>query len=236
MSATVTFARNTISGLNRRLCNSIVSGDSWLTTPYANEAAQRYVVWTIDEHGNVSVKKFNHGNVNKPADAILVEKLTQEELAELLAADALTQKQFAALCFSVVSNKGPIETFLELKAKQRLAKKPFKRAFIAHMVWLVNNSWNVDGILADEVFKLMSHRLAWSVEEQVEFIKKLSLFEFYNPKNRDARAYRDAYERFFADRFMSLPQTAVPHIDLALVRENMLLDLARYQSITAMMA
>jgi hypothetical protein len=233
MASQVSFDPTTFCGLSHKAAKGIVKTDKWLLTPYADEASQRYVVWTIGEDGNVNVKKFNHGK--QPEGAILVEKLSEEELAELLAADVWTQKQLAALCFSVVCNKGPIETFANIIAKFGLPKKnkrsnATKRAFIAHMVWLLNNSWNVDGIMADEVFKLVSHLMWWSEDVQRTFLAGMSLESFYDPKNILAENYRTTYIQFWTSA------AAPPQFDVVRLKQNFADDVQRCNAIEAMLA
>jgi hypothetical protein len=233
MASNVTFAPTTVCGLSIKAAKGIVKTDNWLLTPYTNEASQRYVVWTIGEDGNVIVKKFNHGK--QPEDAILVEKVTEEELAELLEADVWSQKQLAALCFSVVCNKGPIETFSTIIQEYGLAKKnkrsnTIKRAFVAHMVWLVNNSWNVDGIMADEVFKLISYMMGWSEDEQRAFLAGMSLKSFYGPNNIPAKNYRATYNQFWT--IGAVP----PQFDVVRLKQNFADDVQRCDAIEAMLA
>jgi hypothetical protein len=146
------------------------------------------VSWIIGKNGNVAVTVASNG-------ATLVENLSEEELAELFVTDVWTQKQFAAICFSVVYNKRAIETFRDILY---FFGKPNKKdeddcAFIAHIVRLIHNGWNVDGIMADEVFKLICLKLGWSEAEQRSFIAKLSLKSFYDRTNSEAINYSLVY-------------------------------------------
>jgi hypothetical protein len=228
------FFFNLICGLGFKIALSILKEDSWIRTPYANEAAQRYITFVINEDGNVSVKRYSHNDPKRPENAILVEKLTDEDFKIFADYDVIPEKLFVALCFSVDANKGPIETFMELKAKQRLVKSNASSAFTSHMVWLIINSWNVVAIRADEVFQLMCDLLNWNDEQQKSFIAALSLEAFYADDNSTTKAYREIYEAFFDGKIDTMLLTS--GVDLEIVRKNLILDLERYKSITALIA
>jgi hypothetical protein len=229
-----------ICGLSRDVALTIVKGDGWLTAPQPTDEATgevlveqlRYVEISIDEDGNVSVKKHNHDS--QPKNAILVEKFSSSEIAELLAADVWTQKQFAAICFSVLCNKGPIETFAKIIAKFG-GKFPASItevdcAFIAHMAWLIDNRLNADGIMADEVVKTIFSILGWSEPVKLSFIANLSLESFYDPENKLKNEYLATYQKVFLTG--DVPQEC----NRALLVQHIRSDLERCEAIVAMLA
>lgn len=184
-------------------------------TPYENVEEQIYVLPKLyAASGNVDVEVYQHGY--QPECAFLVEPMDEEEFKELLVAEDLTTKQFAAICYAVLCSNNLINLY------SYIVNNPYKfvfpelsqDAYFGYMTHITRmlyhgsgdryyHQGDFDSIIDNVVNKFCMSQCGYSIEEKdakEEYISMLNELEFCDRSNlnnygmRYMMAYKDVYD------------------------------------------
>ena len=191
----------TICGIPKAAVFQMVLYDSWFQKDYDKESDYRHVSVSA-KNGDITVVKHN-GNVNIPTEAIFVRKQSKDAIqAAIDDRDKFTVEMFAAFCFSIFCNKGPILFIAEYISTYGAPEDELTIAKLSHLAWLVCNQYAIEN---DDVFKTICQKISRGNNTFLDeagrkaFVKTLSRAAFLGDAHPNIKNYFSGYEIVFAE-------------------------------------